>query len=163
MNKPGQYDADKLKGEAEFYRLAIAMALLSIDEVVAWADEVITILDEPPIQIIDIALAGSKPKFDMMVLLAAVPGQGDLTHSAHRALGLLSTQFQLDQVTIDEAAEKLEAYYACAHVPHEESYKALAFFDVVNCYNLGYYGTFESITHESIKAEIQSFLDDYAV
>lgn len=147
----------RLREEAEYLRLALAMGLVTPDEVVAWADRQIAALDEPPIQVIDVSLAGSRPAIEIIGLLAAVPGSGDLVAAAHRSLGLFLRRFRAGGISLEQAADMLWAYSNWASVPEDERLWASNFTDVVNCLNLGYYGT-----PESVRSEVEEFLSRHS-
>jgi len=146
-----------LKEEAEYLRLALAMGLTTADEVVEWADGQIAALDEPPIQVIDVSLAGSWRAVEIMGLLNVVPGEADLARAAHRALGLFLRRLRDGGISLEQAAEMLWAYSNWASVPEDERLWASNFTDVVNCLNLGYYGT-----PESVRSEVEEFLTRHA-
>src|SRR5438045_198723 len=99
-----------LREEAEYLRLALVMGLIGPEEVVAWADRVIDALNEPPIQVIDVSLASSRSPDEIVDLLDAIPGDGDLAAAAHRALGLFLPRFRAGSISLEQAAEMLWAY-----------------------------------------------------
>jgi hypothetical protein len=145
-----------LKEEAEYLRLTLAMGLTTPDEVVGWADGQIAALDEPPIQVVDVSLAGSQPAFEIMCLLSAVPGGADLTRAAHRALGLFRCRFRAGGISLEQAAEMLWAYSIWASVSEDEQLRASNFRYVVNCLHLGHLRT-----PESVLKEVEEFLTLY--
>lgn len=133
------------------------MGIINPDEVLVWADRMIAALDDPPIQIIDISLAGSRRAIEIMDLLAAVPGDGDLAAAAHRALALFLQRFRAGGISLEQAAEMLLAYSNWASVPEGERLWASNFTDVVYCLDQGYAGT-----PDSVRSEIEEFLSRYA-
>ena len=147
-----------LREDAETMRLALAMGLVTADEVVAWADRLIAELDEPPIQLINVSLSGSSPAYMIVDLLAAIPGRGDLALAAHRALGSFLQRFRTGAISLERAAEMLWAYSNWASVPDDERLWASSFTDTANCLKQGYYGT-----TESVRSEVDAFLVRYSV
>ena len=145
-----------MREEAEYLRIALAMGLISKDAVVAWADRIIAALDEPLIQVIDVSLSAGRPEVEVMDLLAAVPGSGDLAAAAHRALGLLLQEFRAGRISLERVVEALWAYSNWATVPEGEQVQAVNFTDALFCAQRGYYGTLESV-----RSEIGSFLDEH--
>lgn len=137
-----------LREEAEYLRLALAMALLDNDAAVAWADRTIMALDNPPIEIIEVSLAGNKPNDEMMRLLAAVPGQGDLTAVAHQVLGLLHKRLEVGDVSLEAAVEMLWAYHDWAAVSEDERLQAGNFSEYLFGAQEGYWGTLDSVREE---------------
>src|SRR3954451_14503858 len=100
-----------LKEEAEFHRIALAMALMDIDAVVAWADRTIDRLPEPPIQVIDVSLAGSRLATEVVDLLSLVSGPGDTRKVAHQVLGLFLQRFAAAGLVWEAAVGMLWAYH----------------------------------------------------
>jgi hypothetical protein len=142
-----------LREEAEYLRLALAMGLVTPAEVVAWADRQIAALDEPPIELIDVSLAGSRSPVQVMDLLKAIPGDGDLTAAAHRALGRLLKEFRAGGLSPEQVADMLSAYSNWASVPAGERTAASTFRELVYCMRQGWFGT-----SESVRSEFEDFL-----
>ncbi|MBX7247299.1 MAG: hypothetical protein K1X53_17525 [Candidatus Sumerlaeaceae bacterium] len=146
-----------LKEEAEYQRLALAMGLTDIDSVVAWADQKIVSLPEPPIQVIDVSLTGSRPAHAVMELLAQFPGNGDLTTVAHQVLALFRQRFLKGDVPVALAVDQLSAYSNRATIPRGEWAEVcdfrLYFFEIQE----GIYGTLDHL-----KEHIMTFANKYA-
>jgi hypothetical protein len=140
-----------LREEAEFHRLALAMALTDVDTVVAWADQTIAALPEPPIQVIDVSLAGGRPADEVVDLLALIPGKGDLTGVAHRMLGLFHERMRAGEIELELAVDMLWAYHNWAQIPENERLQAGNFHDALFCAQHGYYGTLESVRQEILE------------
>ncbi len=109
-----------LREEAEFLALALAMGLVEKAEVIAWADGHIVDMDVPPIEIIDVSLAGGMQPKEVVPLLKRVRGTGDLTAVAHQVLGLLRRRLLCGAVTPPQADAALSAYLSVAEVPSVE-------------------------------------------
>ncbi len=139
-----------LREEAEFFRLTIAMGLLGPSDAVAWADRTIMALDMPPIELINVSLAGNKSPIEMMDLLASIPGPADLTASAHRALRLLRDRLDARLLTSAAAAKTLDGYRSWAFVSEHELRHADSVWYLLQDVQGGFYGTMESVGEELI-------------
>jgi hypothetical protein len=147
-----------LKEEAEFHRIALAMALMDIDAVVAWADRTIELLPEPPIQVIDVSLAGSRAAAEVVDLLSVVSGPGDTRKVAHQVLGLFLQRFAAGELALEAAVGMLWAYHNWADIAEDERLQAANFYDALNCAQRGYYGTLDAV-----RQEIMDFARAHAV
>ena len=58
-----------LEEEADYYRIALAAGLLKKQEVIAWADDKIAALAEPPAILFDISLAENRKTGEVVNLL----------------------------------------------------------------------------------------------
>src|SRR5687768_5616643 len=130
-----------LREDAEFHRLALAIGLIGVDMVVAWADQVIALSPEPPIQLIDVSLAGSRYPDEVIALLGLIPGEGDLEVAAHRVLGLFLQRFRSGDMALRTAVDMLEAYQRWAVIPDQERFEAVHFWFDLPLIQQGYYGT----------------------
>ena len=100
---------ETLREDAEYLRLSLSMGLLDEGAVIAWADRNLMVLEGPPVQLIDVSLAGDLPRDELMRLLAVIPGQADLTAVAYQVLGLLRERFESGAVTVEKAMDMLWA------------------------------------------------------
>lgn len=66
---------EKIKEEAEAFRLALIEARATVAEVVAWADKIIQENPDTPFEILDISSSGQSSVPDMVSKLSQVPGQ----------------------------------------------------------------------------------------
>lgn len=62
------------KDQAEAYRLTLAAGLVSVDEVVKWADRTIKVQDEPSQELIELSLSGLRGRSAVISCLSAMPG-----------------------------------------------------------------------------------------
>lgn len=146
-----------LREEAEYFRLALAMALLDKDAAVVWADRTIMALDDPPIEVIEVSLAGNKLPFEMMSLLASVPGPGDLTAVAHQVLGLLRERLEAGDATLEAAVDMLWGYHNWAAVSEDERRRACKFSADLFGAQEGFWGTLDNL-----REEVMAFLVRHA-
>lgn len=137
-----------LREEAEYFRLGLILKLLDNDAIVDWADRTISKSDDPPIEIIEIALAGKMPLEEMTSLLKSVPGQGDLSVGAHQTLRLLRDQLGAGTITLESAVNTLWAYHQCAFVEEAEKSQAVSFSNLLYMAQEGEGGTLESVQEE---------------
>ena len=147
----------QLREEAEYLQLALAMGLIDPGAVIDWADNMIAAVDNPPIQVIDVSLAASRPATDIMDLLQAVPGDGDPAAAALRVLALFLQRFRAGRVSLERAVDMLWAYSNWAAVPEDERLQAANFTDALFCAQQGYYGT-----PNSVRAAVEAFLVEHA-
>lgn len=130
-----------LREEAETLRLGLLAGLTQPEGVIVWADRVIAELDEPPIEVIDLALAGNSTIDELRHLLEQVPGPADLARAAHRHLGLLREYQLAGKLSFEEVASRLHLYYLTANVEEGERLMALHLSIQFDC--LVYYGSLE--------------------
>jgi hypothetical protein len=124
------------------------MGLTDVESVVAWADQVIAVLPAPPMEVIDVALTGSRPPEEIVDLLGLVPGGGDLTAVAHCVLGLFLQRFRSGEIALERAVDMLWAYHNWAMIPDDERLRAGNFYDALFCAQRGYCGTLQSVREE---------------
>ncbi len=146
-----------LREEAEFWRLALTMGLVDKAMVIAWADQTIASLDDPPIQIIDLSLAANRPAEDFPSLLAAVPGDGNMSGVAHQVLDFLRRRIVAGTVSLRHAVQMLRVYGDQARVAEDERLEAANFDDLLAPAEMGHYGTLEGV-----RQRILEFLEENA-
>jgi hypothetical protein len=66
-----------IKTQASAFRKALLLGLVAIDEVIAWADSVVAVEDQPHTSVIEVSLAGGRRGWEVADLLEAVPGDAD--------------------------------------------------------------------------------------
>ncbi len=137
-----------LREQAEYLRLALAMTLVDEEAAIEWADRTILASDNPPVEVIDLSMAGDQPPDELMRLLASVPGQGNLAAVAHQVLGLLHGRLEVGDVTLEQATDMLWAYHDWAAVSEEEIDAAGNFSDYLYMAQMGAYGTLDSVREE---------------
>jgi len=98
-----------IKLMAEVYRLGVSIGLLSIEEVIKWADNVIEQLDTPPYEIIELSLS-TKEKLEVINLkLMNIKGEFDYDFPPKIILGLLNQYLNTteDMSSVIEKMDKL--------------------------------------------------------
>lgn len=143
--------------EVEYLRLALIMGLIGPDEVVAWADRVIDVLDAPPIQVIEASLAGSRSIDDIVDLLTTIPGDGNSAVAAHRVLGLFVQRFRASGIAMDEVIKMLSAYCEFALIPEDERRAAESLTDALVRLRSTY-----SDVPDSARSQIEAFATQYS-
>lgn len=63
-----------VKDTAEFYFQALDGGFVEVEEVIAWADDIILKEEDPDLAIIEVSMSASKGKYEMMRSLSKVPG-----------------------------------------------------------------------------------------
>ncbi len=144
-----------LREEAETFRLALKMRLVWPDEVIAWADRRIADLAEPPIELIDVAVATRSFPDDLARLLKRLPGPADLAAAAHRVLEILRARAFSAELDLGVVANMLCVYSMEAAVPEAECWAAAYFSSEYEC--LAYYGT-----PESLREKVRCFLSEHS-
>jgi hypothetical protein len=113
-----------MREEAETLRLGLLAGLTQPEEVIAWADRVITELEVPPIELIDIALATGRPSHELLRMLRLLPGPADLALAAHHYLGLIHQRQLAGELTRDGLTECLQLYSHTAEIDEGERIEA---------------------------------------
>ncbi len=135
-----------LREEAETLRLGLMMGLVQPGEVVSWADQVVAEMADPPIEVIDVAVATRQPPDELARLLKRVPGPADLMAAAHRVLGILQARAVGYDLALGSIADMLWVYSSEAVIPEAERQAASNF--SYEYEDLAYYGTPESLSEE---------------
>lgn len=145
-----------LSEEAETLRLALFMGCVKPDEVVAWADRRIAELAAPPIELIDVAMAGGQPPDELVRFLKRIPGPANFTAAAHRALGVLRERAVREGFDLESLTDMLWNYSLEADATEDERWAASRFGNLYH--DLEYYEE----TAESLREEVDRFLTDHA-
>ena len=146
-----------LREESEYLRLALAMGLVDKDMVIAWADRVVMASQDPQIEVIEVSLARSRPTDEIMGILASIPGEGDLTITAHHVLRLLRERLKAGDVSLESAVDMLWAYHVWADVPEGERLNAGNFPEYLYGAKEGYWGTLDGV-----REEVMQFIAEHA-
>ena len=149
-----------LREEAEFFRLSSKLGLIAIGEFVAWADRAVSASKEPPIEVIEVSLAGRKPVDEVQRLLEAVPGRCDPATPAHQVLGLMRERFESQQITLEVAVGLLLAYQLLANVAEDERLQAENFSDDLFLIRES---EIDGWTLDDLKNEVMTFWEEYAL
>jgi hypothetical protein len=103
------------------------MALVTPEEVIAWADGLVAEMASPPMEIIEVSLAARQPPDELARLLERVPGPADLGAAAHRSLGLLRACAVGETLGLGTIAEMLWVYSVEADLSEAEQFEASYF------------------------------------
>ena len=106
-----------IREQAEYHRLLLAMGIIRREDVIAWADQLL-LQSAVPVQVIDVSLAVHAKEYELDALLAKVPGEGDLAHAAHAALGRLKVL--LHDLPLGDAVKKIVEYGNTARISEQE-------------------------------------------
>ena len=107
------------KEQAEYFRVCLAMELITSDVIVSWADSIIAELDKPPVEIIEVCLADVGDPEDVQARLADVSGEGDLIKARHMVCAKLHEEYTCFQISPEKLCELLRewSYHADGIVP----------------------------------------------
>jgi hypothetical protein len=140
--------------QAEYHRLLLAMRLISREEVIAWADDLI-LRGTVPIEVIEVSIAIHARDDELDAVLRAVRGDGDLTVAAHAALSRLKPV--LDGLPLGDAIDKVVRYGSSARIPELEQRDATIFDVLYEEMVAGYCGS-----EPDLRRMLRDFLDRHA-
>ncbi len=142
-------------------RVGLASGLLSKEEVIDWADEIITRDKAPDIFFIDLALSNSKSLKDIHYYICDFLNFDDPAISGRPLLGLIYKKFRDKELTLEQTVRTLFNIKFEALFTEREEGCIYSIDDAYDCAKHGIYGTFEDV-HK----EVESFLsvyEDYAL
>ncbi len=132
------------KNEAERLRLGIRGGWLKIDEAVSWADRQIERTQQPPLALVDLALAHNRTREEVAALLEAIPGSADLVAVMRSSLTDLLDAVEREPRLAPDAARWLEAAAIRGELPESEfGSEAYGLDDAFALAEQGSYGTVE--------------------
>lgn len=132
------------KNEAERLRLGIRGGWLKIDEAVSWADRQIERTQQPPLALVDLALAHNRTREEVAALLEAIPGSADLVAVMRSSLNDLLDAVEREPRLAPDAARWLEAAAIRGELPESEfGSEAFELDDAFALAEQGSYGTVE--------------------
>jgi hypothetical protein len=137
-------------------RAGFMSGLLTKEEIISWADTIITKEDEPPIFFIDLALSGSKSKHEILHYIndqisiekPFIPGRP--------LLGMLCKRYQLANLTLEQTVKILyQLNFEVSFTSEEES----CIYSIDYSYDLAK----DNIqgTMQSVRDELENFLAIY--
>lgn len=137
-------------------RAGLASGLLSKEEVMVWADDIIIIDDEPDIFFIDLALSGSKSINDILHYFNAYLNYENPVIEGRPLLELLYNRFTSKQWTLEQTVGKLFSLkFEAVFSGREENY----IYSIENDFDCAKDGIYGSL--ESVNAEVDRFLTFY--
>ena len=143
-----------LQEQAETHRLARMMGLVEPSDVISWADRLIAEMADPPIHVIEIALATNQSAVGLASMLRKITGNESLEQSAHRVLYLLKARFD-EGMPLDVVTNMLYVYSIEAEISEHERDHASHFYYAYE--DLQYHGSAQSLS-----GDIAEFLSRYA-
>ena len=103
-------DVTLLRTEAEALRLALHAGIVSIPEIIVWADTVIAAEDKPDIIIIELALAAAETRERVSPRLAQFAGDVEALSAIRIVLRLLAHRLQSSPEKAQQIARQLYAF-----------------------------------------------------
>src|SRR5690349_2745289 len=88
-------------------RAGLASGLLSKEEVIDWADKIVTKDEHPDILFIDLAMSSQKSPGDVLHYINDYLNFESMTVQGRPLLGLLFNRFEKGQISLDQAVTKL--------------------------------------------------------
>lgn len=126
--------------KADYFLYGIQTGILPFEKAVQWADEVIHAENAPYVEIIDLALSGSKGRNGVMDALKEIPGERDLPLSGSYLLGELKQKLSAGG-NLKEIARKAANAAFVTQQPEEEYFRFVAIDDGIGLAETGVYGT----------------------
>jgi hypothetical protein len=137
-------------------RSGLASGLLNKEQVVYWADKIITRDEKPDIFFIDLALSSSKSKNDVIHYISDYLNFEDPVIQGRPLLGLLYKQYTTRQINLEQAVSKLfRLKFEAVFTEREESY-IYSLENDYDCAANNIYGTLEDV-----EVELNKFLNFY--
>ena len=101
-----------IKLSAEVYRIGVSIGLLTIEDIMKWADNVIEQYDTPPYEIIELSLSAKKNLEDITLSLMEIRGDFDNDLPPKIVLGLLNQYLNTpeDMAYVIQKMDKLIKY-----------------------------------------------------
>lgn len=142
-------------------RAGLASGLLTKEEVVAWADKIITRDEQPDIFFISLALSGSKNTSDIIYYFSEYLNFVNPTVRGQPLLGLLYKKFSSGQLTLEQTVGKLfRLKFEAVFTETEESY-IYSIDDKFDCAKNNIFGTLEAV-YEDVERFLSSY-EDYSL
>lgn len=140
--------------ECEVKRLQLRLGLISVADVVSWADNIILESDIPDNEIIDLALSRRLPLADVIAQLAKMAGGCDRNRAMRTVLGQMYHVLQKDRSLARGFSRTLfqEAVENSGYINYSED--ILFIYGNDDCFDLaeqGIYGTIDTVTDEFIE------------
>ncbi len=134
-----------MQEHAEYLRLLLAMGLVTRAEIVAWADSQIEAMDDPPIQLIEVALGGNLIVEDLMKLLELLRGNVNVGRANLWVLRVLRDGFRRGRFTLAELSRHISSYSEWALISEEQKYSVGYLTEIERLFEMGLHGTLESV------------------
>jgi hypothetical protein len=108
--------------QAETFRLLLLMGIVSKSEIIAWADDLIMRLENPPEWLLNISLAANDSEGAIEFKLRDVPFEGDRMTAAYSALDRFAQTFQLGKLSIPAAASILHVWASHSRLKDDDDW-----------------------------------------
>jgi hypothetical protein len=119
---PSPTPSDRLKIEADAYRLLLIGGLVTVTEVIRWADETIeATTSSPSIEIIDVSLSGSRGVGALVTVLGRIPGRADVASVSRRVFAAMDEILTQDAAALSRVAILLEHMAVEGTAPDKEA------------------------------------------
>ena len=142
-------------------RAGLASGLLTKEEVIDWADKIITKDEQPDIFFIDLALSSSKSANDIIHYISDYLNFENPTVQGRPLLGLLYKKFSSRQLTLEQTVRKLfRLKFEAVLTEIEEGY-IYSIDNDFDCAKHNIYGTLEAVYADVDK--FLSFYKDYSL
>ena len=151
-------DSVNLKAEAESLRLGLLAGVVSVGEVIRWADSAIVAMDQPEVSIIDVALSvGRSPDF-VARQLESVPGNVDHVDALRSLLASFLVELEAEPEHAWDIARRL--YRLAASVDWPESLLGHEPYSLDDAFDLAAQdiGSFDSA-----RSELRRYLQTHAL
>lgn len=148
-----------LKDEAEIYRIGLITGLFVKNDVVSWADKIISIQENVEYEIIEVSLLGSSSKINIASKLFQIKGILNSQHVINVFLGLCSNSYNSNKFTDEDMCIFL--YHLISNkidIPISSDIE-----QKINYLSDGYYLASEGIYGDldDIRRDLKEFLDQY--
>jgi hypothetical protein len=134
-----------LREVAEVFRLLLAMRLMNAAAVIAWADERIMALSNPPLWLIDLSLAANETAHQIERRLADLEGPGNLRMAAFEALSQFKAIYREGQLDPIDAATMLYVWGGTVKIGEAEEISARTPKWIADDVADGIYGTSDTV------------------
>ncbi len=123
------FDCQNLKETAVFHLMAMETGLLSVDEVVAWCDEVIATHPDPPLAIINASMVKGQKHNEVENELALLEGKFDEAAVLRWLFGKMANQLSHNPVLMPRIAAALNTLNDAGFSLDEATKSEIGYFD----------------------------------
>lgn len=118
-----------MKEQAEFYRVALLLGIIQIENAIAWCDSIIMKEESPDIAIIEASISGSKGATAVADALSEVKGEFDKRIVTKRIFGSMYDLVSQDRKQALKVARLLYHMAIDSDLPDEEVEPEMWYFD----------------------------------
>ncbi len=135
----------------EVFSIGLTNGLLDKDEVIKWADSIITNDNEPDFFIIELSLCGHKSLNDVVSLLNEYIGQEKPQISGRVILGFMYRQYLTGKITLRKVVGAVNWIVWQANLSDEEKGFMYGLDEDYDCAEEGIYGAVEAVEKETLR------------